>query len=759
MTHEKLFTRLEPRSISACVSLPSELSFMDDALQHQVDVFEQSRNADIILDLAPTGTGKTKAGLTVLLHQPTKSAVYIAPTNALVEQQRQAAAKLVREAGLPHVVKSASAREVKAWPDDKVGKRPGEKLYNVLRNPATVFSDVGANRPLLLVTNPDIFYYATFFAYNKLDRVNIASSFYTKFATVIFDEFHLYDAKQLVGLLFYLAYSHIFGFFQHGRRVILLTATPERACELALEKLNARGVKIARINREASDANLLPSQTAVNLELRPQLDKEEWLPELADEVVKRFRERPDHNGAVILDSLDLINRLSDLLQRKGLGNQIGRITGPAPFADRKRAMQCPIILATSTVDVGFNFEREPTPARQNLDWLIFSARDRFSFWQRLGRVGRVLGKTETDIPSEAITYLPTGAWEEGLTSLDCSGGREALQQLLDNIPCLNKPFLIAYWRSEAFLEIARPLLEIEEMFEEGLAGSELIPQLFETLRATFGGSRNWDHYRHRMRVLRASEQIAKTSLKSIKSQWKYIKGGQAFVKKFLEVKYPEYLDALKAGVTTLEDWEQEFQEHEDAAAELKSFAEIWSTSYAPLFQFRSSLFESIRIRDPLGLLLDESDESYLEPFHLLRNYEFAENGEFTEIKGRAKGKYELSFRLRYHSNWQEFVNKELNKLTALPNCRIERRQGGAIAPTPLLKELERHLLPAVIICPIANANAIYRLRKEGIISYPIVIACNDAQKEYRLLPGLAGILGMAIKGMQLRLPDDEPFIA
>jgi CRISPR-associated endonuclease/helicase Cas3 len=43
---------------------------------------------------------------------------------------------------------------------------------------------------------------------------------------------------------------------------------------------------------------------------------------------------------------------------------------------------------------------------QNLDWLIFSTRDHFSFWQRLGRVGRVLGKKQTDIPSEAIAYLP-----------------------------------------------------------------------------------------------------------------------------------------------------------------------------------------------------------------------------------------------------------------------------------------------------------------------------------------------------------------
>ncbi len=187
MAKEKLVTKLEPRSISACASLPNELAFMKNALQHQVDVFEQSRNADIVLDLSPTGTGKTQAALAVLKHNPTQSAVYIAPTNALVEQQREAAEKFVREAGLRHVVKAASAREVREWPNDKVGKRSAEKLYNVLRNPATVFSDVGADRPIILVTNPDIFYCATFFAYNKNDRTNIASAFYQKFGTVIFD--------------------------------------------------------------------------------------------------------------------------------------------------------------------------------------------------------------------------------------------------------------------------------------------------------------------------------------------------------------------------------------------------------------------------------------------------------------------------------------------------------------------------------------------------------------------------------------------
>lgn len=758
MTDKRLLIKLEPRSISACASLPNERLFISNPLQHQVDVFEQSRHTDIVLDLAPTGTGKTKAGLTALLHQPTKSAIYIAPTNALVEQQREAAEKFVKEAGLPHVVKSASAKEVRSWSNERVGKRSGEKLYNVLRNPATVFTDVGANQPILLVTNPDIFYYATFFAYNKLDRANIASSFYTKFATVIFDEFHLYDAKQLVGLLFYLAYSHIFGFFQHGRRVILLTATPEKACELALESLRAKGVRISRIDGENCNSNLLPSQTSVNLELRsPPEQKEDWLAELAEEVVKRFQQRPDCNGAVIMDSKVHIDDLARLLYAKGLGGNFGRITGSTPQLERQLAAQRPIILATSTVDVGFNFEKNPAPTRQNLDWLIFSARDRFSFWQRLGRVGRVLGKSETDIDSVAIAYLPSLAWEQGL-SLDCSGGSKALKQTLNSIPCLDKPFLQAYWRSEAFLEIARPLLEMEDRLE-GLSGSEFIPQLFDTLKETLGGSRSWDEYRYRMKVLRGAENLTKATLARLKKDWKFLPGGQAFVKNFIKAKYPEDWEDLQTGRTTLEEYERLFQEDESAAADLKEFAEVWSASYAPLFQFRSSLFETLPIRDPLGLLLDESDETVLDPIHLLRYYNFERNGNWIEVTARAEGTYELSFRLRYPHSWQEFVNTELNKLTAFRNCRIERRQGGAIAPTPLLKELEKTLLPGVIICPIANAAAIYQLRKEGIVSYPIVVACNDVPtKEYVFLPGLAGILTMAMKSKQLRLPDDEPFI-
>lgn len=761
MAHERLAIALEPKSISACLALPSALSFMGEALQHQVDVFEKAKDHDILLDLAPTGTGKTKAAFTVLLHHPNRNqnAIYIAPTNALVEQQKQAADEFVQQANLPHFVIAASAKEVRAWDNSKVGSRPGEKIYNLLRNPAILFPEAGANRPVLLVTNPDIFYYATFFAYRHLDRVNIASQFYSQFGTIIFDEFHLYDAKQLVGLLFYLALSHEFGFFKNGRRAVLLTATPEPACKDALTSLENRKVRVAYVNEEDSTTHLLPSQTAVNLELRPQPDRDQLLTELTHEIVERVQSKPDHYGAVILDSLDQINRLSELLKSKGLANQVGRITGPAPLVDRQRAMQCPVILATSTVDVGFNFERNPSPQRQTLDWLIFLCRDRAAFWQRLGRVGRVLGRQQTDLPSKAIAYLPEKAWEQGLSSLDSSGGRKALEQKLLEIDCLERPFLGIYWQSEAFLEIARPLLKLEEMMK-GLAESELIPKLYNTLRATLGGQRSWTYYQIRMKALEAAEAIANANEKEIAGDpFRFIKDKSwAIITTFLKAECPEEWADLQAERTTRAEYEKVFREDSEALAALRSFCKSFAASYAPLFGFRSSLYESLNIQDPKSFVLDLSEETLVDPIHLLRYYEFVSNGDIIELSSRAEPPYQISFRLRYRGTRLDFLATQMNKLKAFENCRIERRRDNAIAPTGLIKKLEKELIPGVIICPITNAPAYYHLLKERVPAYPITVSGNDFEKEYAFLPGLSGILTLAMYGVKLRLPDNEEFL-
>lgn len=768
MVYKPISIELASRSISACRNIPPELEFMNPVpLQHQVDVFAATGEYDIVLDLAPTGTGKTEAGLTALLHQPTRNAVYIAPTNALIEQQTKKAEEFIKSSNgkLNHVVKAVSAKEVREWSNDRVGARPGEKLYNLLRNPATIFPEVGANRPILLVMNPDIFYYGTFFCYAKNDRVNLATSFYTQFSTIIFDEFHLYDAKQLVSLLFYLSYLHIFGFFQAGRRVILLTATPEPACESALAVLASQGVRIKQINGEAGAAQI-PSQTAVRLEIRVQPERDPFLTEIAEEVARYLVESPDDYGAIILDSKDHINRLADLLEKKGF-KRFGRIHGSTPKKDRVEAAQKQVILATSTVDVGFNFERNSTPQRQNLDWLICSARDRSAFWQRIGRVGRVLGKTQTDIPSRAIAYFRENVWDEGLATLDPHSGTDALRQKLSELKFLDRPFLQAYWQSEALLETARPLLTIEGMMDKR-SQSEYVPKLFETIKIALGGRRDWKYYQDRMLALEAARSIANAPEKDLAGDpLKWVKAGKwAIVAAFLKSESPDDWEALKTKQRTLSEFEKLFRDDKEIAASFKKFATIFHASYIPLFQFRSSLFENVHIRDPKGFLLDlfsngetsSTDETELDPIHLLRNYEFASHHSIIELTERAKAVYEIKFHLNYAGDLDEFTRAKLNKLSAFENCRIERLMNGAIAPTPLLSVLEKQWLPGVIVSTIANQGVIIRLQKQGIASYPISVNCSDIKKDtYTIFPGFSGIITAAMNNVRIRLMDEEEF--
>lgn len=746
---------LEPRDIAACPNPPPDIAFIEHALQHQVDVYEAAEHHDIILDLAPTGTGKTKAGLSVLKYNRDHNAVYIAPTNALIEQQTKAAEQFVRDAGLPHIVKAASAKHIRSWTNERVGKRSGEKLYNVLREPASIFPECGG-RPLLLVTNPDIFYYAAFFQYDPKDRGNLASVFYNSFATVIFDEFHLYDAKQLVSLFFYLALSKEFRYFEYNRKIVLLTATPEPACEAALERLEIAGVRIARIDGERETEYLKPSQTSVSLELRRRLDKNELISEIAKEVIQRIEHTPDHYGAVILDSLDQINRLNDQLKETGYENFCGRITGVIESQSRHRSAQKQVILATSTVDVGFNFERDNAPERQNLDWLIFSARDHFTFWQRIGRVGRVLGKTQTNISSEAIAYLPEQAWEQGIENLDCLGGRIALKQMLESLDCLKRPFLEIYWRSEAFLEIAKPLLELENALD-GLPEQSLVVQLYKTLQTVLGGKRDWDFYRKRMKLLQGAENILNKTVKEIQKDWKYIKGGQSLVMSYFRVYCPEDYDDIRSGRFTQEKLKSAIEQNYELAKNLQEYAAVLKASYAPLFRFRDGLFENVKINDPDGLLLDEVGEARVDPIHLLRFIEFESDGNYIEAIERAKEPYNLAFFLQV-DDLEEFRSIYLCKLFAFENCSIKRMQGDVPRPTPSI--IEKQLISGVIVSETAkNRWAIVRLQKQGLESYPIYISGYDAQtpKQYTFFPSLSGILAIASAGIALKCPDEEDF--
>jgi CRISPR-associated helicase Cas3 len=112
-------------------------------------------------------------------------------------------------------------------PTPHAHERVGERLNRFIENPQE-YERVG-RKPIAVVTNPDIFYYALYFAaYNRLDRRNLFERFLLRFDYVVIDEFHYYSPKQLACFLFFFALCKEWGYFEHGRRICLLSATPVR---------------------------------------------------------------------------------------------------------------------------------------------------------------------------------------------------------------------------------------------------------------------------------------------------------------------------------------------------------------------------------------------------------------------------------------------------------------------------------------------------------------------------------------------------
>src|SRR3989442_5039818 len=198
--------------------------------------------------------------------------------------------------------------------------------------------------PLLLVTNPDLFYYGVFYLFNALDRRNIAEEVIAKFQYIIIDEVHYYDAKQFANLLFFILLSKAFRYFApdlpERRKICLLTATPDSDLNLFIERLGEEGISVKRLDPEpvaADDPLATKSLTELELELYPYNTRDaagEFLSHV-ERIVELVEQRRD--GAILLNSLYAVNRLARVFEHR-LGVQaVGRITGPLRKEDRRLA--------------------------------------------------------------------------------------------------------------------------------------------------------------------------------------------------------------------------------------------------------------------------------------------------------------------------------------------------------------------------------------------------------------------------------------
>ena len=366
---------------------------------HQAAILDAWEEHEAFLLLTKTGSGKTAAAaLPFLLRTKDpdfrEGAVFVYPTNALIEDQERSIRQLAEVEGIkvasltPDTVQEKYGSEqvvlvridaarleafAKAYrfrkPDGNWDK--GRALAEVLR----------LDKPKIALINPDILYLVYTLAYHY-SAESVATL--QAYQTLVFDEFHLYGGVELAHALFliYLARSlHTF------KRVLLLSATPDEQTRTWIEKLLhpyvidshtrtthpetgtrqvAYPVNLECVNRgadvvAASGAQILKLRKKLRA-LQEQSASSEYIP-----------------GVVILNSVVDAIELEDFLVTKGFAREeIAPVRGLVSRAARDVRGKT-LVVGTSAVEVGIDFK---------CDYLIFEAGDAAGFMQRFGRVGR-----------------------------------------------------------------------------------------------------------------------------------------------------------------------------------------------------------------------------------------------------------------------------------------------------------------------------------------------------------------------------------
>lgn len=736
-------------------------------LYHQMRTLEALRGYDLVMNTYNTGAGKTVASLLYLFElqprsgrsptEPAKNVLFIAPTNALLAQHAADIAAFVVANNLDFKVLRVTAAEVRAIErEQRPGQRPGETLQQLIRNYLEFDPSAVRRQPIILVVNPDIFYYALYFRYGAHDRRNVFERFLTAFDYIVVDEFHYYDAKQLANFLFAFAMFDQFGYFAvRGRKVCLLSATPAQSVVTYLERIfGPRWTRIGPDNEpaEAQNQATIPALAPLTLTVVGET-VEQWLEGNAGQVASWLRQGED--GALISSSLAAINDAYGRLRRAMDVADLGRITGPEPEAERQAATARRLILATPTVDIGYNFSKFHKE-RQPIDFVVCDARYGDELVQRIGRAGRVLGQVVTDTPSHAVALLPPDA-AAALAAYDgqtlSRAQFAAIVQGCDALP--PKHSLTGYIRSNAIVESFWPIYQFGKMLPPELQFE--VDDLFERVREIFApGSRRTPG------------------------------GLKGFFSKFEQSEV--WLHATRTGAIPFNrdtahhvaDWlewlEPERGRYEPAALQphlssllagrreqqaLRAFVQSQVEITRSLFSFRDSFQGPTAVLyDPARNFSSQAVNSY-DLFHLLRNYELStplSRDQFVQMAGETELSGDFYFRLlrprsprlvlefvvESDEEREEFEQRWCRAPVALPGVRLQAREpGGApmagALPRPVVEALVKRFLPMLIVPPGDVGPMIGRLRGTSLWAQRLTVRFPDgtADERYRALLGVA----------------------
>ncbi len=734
-------------------------------LYHQLRTYRalQETATHLVLNSYNTGTGKTRAAFSYLtdLNGCQKDVLLVAPTNALLNQHATDAQKFVQEQKLDFKIIPVTAKLIQEHQQDLLAQgdyddlRKGEILFRLMRNPREFFPNEYRRQGLLLVVNPDIFYYALLFQYGSNDQVNLFQQFLTAFTYIIIDEFHYYDEKQLTFFLFFFAISQKLGFFTHReRKICLLSATPTIHVREYLDGLFQKNWRWINPENEPSESANYPTITTLTpLNLTLSSDDLEGWGQANGRSLTQWVHQNHQDGAIISDSLRRINRLYTLLRPYFSEATMGRITGPEPESARQNATARPLILATPTVDIGYNFDKL-NKKRQNIDFLICEARFGDDLIQRIGRAGRILGKSEITAPSTAVALIKDSALDilrpyHGQT-LSRTELKNIIHQNPENFP--QKHNLTGYIRSWAITEVFYPIHRTFGLVREDIQNQ--LEELYQQLHKLF--------------------ERRDSSFKSLQGYFKKYYYREKWLKELSNKPIP-YNHETAVHVC---DWFkfrgepeeyrpediQPYLSHENVLATsaqkaaLRQFVDSQVHLTKSLFNFRESFQGPTAVLfDPDHLLSSLLINAY-DLFHIVEGYnvqwletraEFLHFCGDTELTGQFYGRIlshrtpPLSLELHYTTQdyFEDFARQWECKPVALNGFKLyarERKGDRTPIDTRIVTALQEEFITLLLIPMDMKGWAIRALKNSPIYTRQLFVTFPDhQQKEYSAYPGKA----------------------
>jgi len=714
-------------------------------LYHQYRTYMALKSQDLVINSYNTGTGKTRASLLYLHDLRDTNVLFIAPTNELIRQHVEDIRGFVKEHELDFHVLEINAAVLRRLGIDSQTFGNGERLRRLIRNPLEfaeqlhleTTSDV--RKASILVVNPDIFYYGLYFSYASKDRRNVFQEFLTSFNYIVIDEFHYYNIKQLANFLFFFVVCEQFDYFDGTRKVCLLSATPN---EHVLEFLRRTGLRyelIAPDNEPPESQKYETVQSLGEVQLSVSGVEEQSLVQLVQQhkaEIRRYVLEEGLDGAIISSALWKINQINRLLT----GLPKGRITGAEGRESRKTAQYQPLILATPTVDIGYNFKKHHKD-RQNLDFLFFEGVYQDDFIQRLGRVSRTLGKTLLDAPGYAYALTEQSVVqalrERGQKAYD----RQELTNLIKaTLPLKND--LQAYIRSYAITEAFYPIFHLEKIMPSDL--HDRLSQLFERVRSVFapGSTRTYRGIRRRIREYEEQRRLlCEADPRNLR---KYL--GRFVSERTNESPSQEQLNELYTLMT---------QDQTLKRKVLDFVREKFELTRA-LFHFRDAFEGPVaRVYDPYHLLSEQTVTTY-NLFHLISNfqYQLCDRKHFEDVTRQPTPKAEFYLELQgfqpsrrivglyYESDdsQAQFEQHYCNELHALNNLKVTVNLPGNV-PVPvepqIFEAIHNQFIPCLIVKPLDRGRLIALLRKRNLFARTVTVQSMDAETEYPIILGTA----------------------